>query len=88
MSSAIPVFEREDNAPEKVVLKERRGVAVVTQYGRALSFGVSEGRTEHFIKSIAQGKGQEVTADMQARKAERLQTEQVDPAPQATLERP
>ena len=88
MSSAIPVFEREDDAPEKVVLKKRRGVEVVTQYGRALSFGVPEGRTEHFIKSIAQGKGHEVTADMQARKAERLQTEQIVRAPQATQQRP
>jgi hypothetical protein len=72
MSSAIPVFAPEDQTPEMMPLRKRRGVTVITQYGRAVTFGVSRDRTEHFLKSMALGKNHELMAAMQAQKAARL----------------
>jgi hypothetical protein len=66
MNSAIPVFEPDE--PEK----KRRGVTVITQHGRAVTFGVSRDRTERILETMALGKNQELMAAMQARKAERL----------------
>ena len=72
MSSAIPVFAPEDQTPEMMPLKKRRGVTVVTPYGRAVTFGVPRGETEHFMKSVALGKNHELMAAMQKHKAARL----------------
>lgn len=75
MNSWIPVFAPEDQTAEMAPLKERRGVTVITEYGRAVTFGVSRDQTEFFMKSMAQGKDHELMAAMQARKAARLQRE-------------
>jgi len=66
----VPIFESE--GPEK----KRCGVTVVTKYGRAVTFGVSQDRTEHFLKAIAQRKDQELTAAMQAHKAAQIEKNQ------------
>lgn len=63
----VPVFEPEDQSSQK----ERRGVTVVTQYGRAVTFGVSRDRTEKMLKTMAQRKGQELMAAMLEQKAAR-----------------
>jgi hypothetical protein len=62
----VPVFEPEDQTSVK-----RRGVTVVTQYGRAVSFGMSRDRTEKLLKSMAQRRGAEMLATMVARKIAR-----------------
>jgi hypothetical protein len=72
MSSAIPVFEPE--AFEMVPKKKRRGVTVITQYGRALTFGVSRDRTERMLESMALHKNHELTSVMQEHKAAQLKT--------------
>jgi hypothetical protein len=72
MNSWIPVFEPEAETPEMAPMTKRRGVTVVTQYGRALTFGVPRDQIEHFLKSMALGKNHELMAAMQAHKAERL----------------
>jgi hypothetical protein len=72
MSSAIPVFAPEDQTPEMMPLKKRRGVTVITRYGRAVTFGVSRVRTEHFLETMALGKNHELMAAMQEHKAARL----------------
>src|SRR5271155_4664411 len=69
----VPVFEPEEQVPEK----KRRGVTVITKYGRAVTFGVSQNRTEHFLKAMAQHKYHELTAAMQEQKTERLQSSPV-----------
>jgi hypothetical protein len=74
MSSWVPVFELEPQTSEMSPLTKRRGVTVVTQHGRAVTFGVSQDRTEHFMKSMALGKNHELMAAMQEHKAERLNT--------------
>lgn len=43
----VPVFEPEEPA------KKRRGVSVVTKYGRGLTFGVRRERAERLLKSLA-----------------------------------
>jgi uncharacterized Rmd1/YagE family protein len=70
MDPDVPVFESEAPEPEK----KRRGVTVITQYGRAVTFGVSQTRTEHFLKTIAQRNDHELMAAMQEQKATRLKT--------------
>jgi uncharacterized Rmd1/YagE family protein len=72
MEPDVPVFESEAQAPEK----KRRGVTVITKYGRAVTFGVSEDRTRHFLKAMAQRKDHELTAAMQEHKAARLKMNQ------------
>jgi len=74
MNAWIPVFAPEDQTPEMMPLKKRRGVTVITQYGRAVTFGVSRDRTEGFLKTMALGKNHELMAAMQEHKAERLRT--------------
>jgi hypothetical protein len=76
MSCAIPVFEAKTNLPENVLLPRRRGVTVVTEHGRALTFGVSKGRSQSFLKSMAQGRSNELMAAMLERKAARLKKEE------------
>jgi hypothetical protein len=68
MDPDVPVFEPEAPVPEK----KRRGVTVITPYGRAVTFGVSRDRTEHFLKAMAQRKGHELNAAMQEHKTEIL----------------
>ncbi len=75
MNSWIPVFAPEDQTPEMAPMQKRRGVTVITRYGRAVTFGVPRDQTEHFLKSMALGKSHEVMAAMQAHKAARLQRE-------------
>ena len=58
-------------------LQKRRGVTVVTQYGRAVTFGVPKEETEHFMKAKAQGKDHEVTAAMQEHKAAKLEATRI-----------
>jgi hypothetical protein len=53
----------------------RRGVTVVTEHGRALTFGVSRDRTKEFLKTMAQGKSTEVMTAMQARKVALLRNQ-------------
>jgi len=77
MNAAIPVFAPEDQTPEMAPLEKRRGVTVVTQYGRAVTFGVSRHDTEFFLKSMALGKNHEVTAAMQEHKAARLEATRI-----------
>jgi uncharacterized Rmd1/YagE family protein len=69
MNAAVPVFEVEAPAPEK----KRRGVTVITQYGRAVTFGVSRDRIENFLKAMALRNDHELTAAMLEHKAARLQ---------------
>jgi hypothetical protein len=64
----VPVFEPEDPSLQNT----RRGVTVVTQYGRAVTFGVSRDRTEKLLKAMAQRKGHELMAAMLEQKAGRL----------------
>ena len=68
MNHDVPVFEPEETVPEK----KRRGVTVITKDGRALTFGISQDRTRHFLKTMAQRKDHELTAAMQEHKAARL----------------
>jgi hypothetical protein len=49
MSQYVPVFEPEEQSQPK-----RRGVTRVTEYGRAVTFGLSEDRTEFFMKKAMQ----------------------------------
>ncbi|MGP8199374.1 MAG: hypothetical protein ACLQU4_07720 [Limisphaerales bacterium] len=77
MSYAVPVFAPENQTAETVLLKRRRGVTVITQYGRAVAFGVSREMTEDFMKAKAQGKDHEIMAAMQAHKAARLGATQI-----------
>jgi hypothetical protein len=53
--------------------KKRRGVTVITEHGRALTFGVSRDRTERMLETMAQNRNHELMAVMQAHKAARLQ---------------
>ena len=69
MDSSVPVFEPEDKTP----VKPRRGVTVVTAYGRAVTFGMPRERVERMAKAVAQKKGNELTAVMQEHKAAQLQ---------------
>ena len=68
MDPEVPVFEAETQAPEK----KRRGVTFITQYGRALTFGVSQDRTKNILQAIALRKDQELTAAMQEHKRKML----------------
>ena len=68
MNPDVPVFESEAHVPEK----KRRGVTVITQYGRAVTFGIPRDRTEDILKTMAQCKGHELMAAMQEHKAEQL----------------
>jgi hypothetical protein len=79
MSYAIPVFAPEDQTAETVLLRKRRGVTVVTQYGRAVTFGVSRDDAEHFMAAKAQGKEHEMMASMLAHKAARIEATQNPP---------
>jgi uncharacterized Rmd1/YagE family protein len=72
MNSTVPVFEIEAHTPEMMPLKKRRGVTVITQYGRAVTFGVSRDRTERILETMALGKNHELMAAMQKHKAARL----------------
>jgi len=60
------------HAPELTAAKKGRGVTVVTQYGRALTFGVSRDRTEEILETIATRNHHGLSAAMQKRKAARL----------------
>ncbi len=73
MNSNIPVFEIETQTPEMAPVKKRRGVTVITQYGRAVTFGVPRDQIEHFLETMALGKNHELMAAMQEHKAGRLQ---------------
>jgi len=73
MNSWIPVFEPEDQTPEVLQMQKRRGVTVVTEYGRAVTFGVPRHETEHFMKAKAEGKDHEVVAAMQEHKAAKIE---------------
>jgi hypothetical protein len=77
MGHAIPVFAPEDPTAETVLLRKRRGVTVVTQYGRAVTFGVSRDAAEHFMKAKAQGKEHEMLAAMLAHKAACIEATQI-----------
>ncbi len=68
--SDVPVFEPED----QTLPAKRRGVTVITQYGRAVSFGVSRDRTEEMLRTMAQRKGNELMAAMLRQKEARLTT--------------
>jgi hypothetical protein len=72
MNSTIPVFEFEEQMPEMAPLKKRRGVTVVTQYGRAVTFGIPRDQIERFLETMALGKNHELMAAIQARKTARL----------------
>jgi hypothetical protein len=77
MSYAVPVFEVEEQSQEVVLMKKRRGVTVVTQHGRAVTFGVPREETEHFMKVKAQGKDHEIMAAMQAHKAAKIEATRI-----------
>ena len=68
----VPIFADEDQPLEMTPLKTRRGVTVVTEHGRAVTFGLTSERTKQFLKTMAQGKNSEITAAMQAHKEARL----------------
>jgi hypothetical protein len=74
MKPTVPVFEDEDEPFEMAPLKTRRGVTVITEHGRAVTFGLTSERTKQFLKTMAQGKNHEIMAAMQAHKAARLKT--------------
>jgi hypothetical protein len=65
MEPDVPVFESEEQGPEK----KRRGVTVITKHGRAVTFGVSPARTRRFLETMAQRKDHELTVAMQEHKA-------------------
>lgn len=65
----VPVFEPEDKTPLK-----RRGVTVITQHGRAVSFGMSRDRTASYLKKMAQHENHELMAAMLEHKAAGLKT--------------
>jgi hypothetical protein len=71
-------FKRDGQKPEMEPLKKRRGVTVTTQYGRALTFGISRDRTERIMETMALHKNQGLTATMLKHKAARLKS---NPAP-------
>jgi hypothetical protein len=72
MKPFVPVFEVEAQTSEMAPVKLRRGVTVITEYGRALTFGVPRDQIEHFLKTMALGKNHELMAAMQEHKAARL----------------
>ena len=69
----VPVFEPEDQS----LLKARRGVTVITPYGRGVTFGGSRARAEKLLQTMAQRKGQELMAAMLEEKAARLRQRSV-----------
>ena len=66
MSSAAPRSKLD--VPEK----KRRGVTVVTEHGRAVSYGVAKERAERLMKTMSLRKYREVMEAMQEQKATRL----------------
>ena len=75
MNTAI--HKRSGLNPETAAPKQRRGVTVTTEHGRAVTFGVSRDRTERLLETMAQNKSHELMAAMQAHKAARLQSKAV-----------
>lgn len=70
MNTAGP--KTKGHAHEAAGLAKRRGVTVITEHGRALSFGVSRDRAEQIMETIATRNHQGLTAAMLKRKAARL----------------
>jgi hypothetical protein len=72
MSFWISDFDFAEQAPISVPIKTRRGVTVITEYGRTWTCGVSQARTKELLKTMAIGRNHELMAAMQAHKASRL----------------